>query len=86
MLYLWIFGNNIEDALGHVKFLLFYLMCGVLAAGAHVIRQFARACGHCVSHSGRERRDSGGAGSVYRAVPEVTGQHADDAWLVVGDG
>ncbi|NEP17042.1 MAG: rhomboid family intramembrane serine protease [Leptolyngbya sp. SIO4C1] len=31
MLYLWIFGNNIEDQLGHVKFLVFYLACGVLA-------------------------------------------------------
>jgi membrane associated rhomboid family serine protease len=37
MLYLWIFGNNIEDALGHLKFLLFYLGCGVLAAFAHII-------------------------------------------------
>jgi len=32
MLYLWIFGNNIEDAMGHVRFLLFYLLCGVAAA------------------------------------------------------
>ncbi|WP_119458760.1 rhomboid family intramembrane serine protease [Rhodospirillaceae bacterium SYSU D60014] len=32
MLYLWIFGNNVEDAMGHVKFLLFYLLCGVIAA------------------------------------------------------
>jgi len=32
MLYLWIFGNNVEDAMGHVKFLLFYLACGVCAA------------------------------------------------------
>jgi membrane associated rhomboid family serine protease len=31
MLFLWIFGNNVEDQLGHVKFLLFYLACGVLA-------------------------------------------------------
>ena len=31
MLYLWIFGNNIEDQLGHVKFIVFYLVCGVLA-------------------------------------------------------
>jgi membrane associated rhomboid family serine protease len=31
MLYLWIFGNNVEDELGHGKFLLFYLACGVLA-------------------------------------------------------
>jgi membrane associated rhomboid family serine protease len=32
MLYLWIFGNNIEDAMGHVRFLAFYLLCGVAAA------------------------------------------------------
>lgn len=31
MLFLWIFGNNIEDKLGHFKFLFFYLACGVLA-------------------------------------------------------
>lgn len=35
MLYLWIFGNNVEDALGHVKFLIFYLLCGTLAALTH---------------------------------------------------
>jgi len=32
MLYLWIFGNNIEDACGHGRFLAFYLLCGVAAA------------------------------------------------------
>ncbi|PSF39516.1 rhomboid family intramembrane serine protease [Aphanothece hegewaldii CCALA 016] len=32
MLFLWIFGNNVEDRLGHVKFLVFYLSCGILAA------------------------------------------------------
>jgi membrane associated rhomboid family serine protease len=32
MLYLWIFGNNIEDALGHVGFVLFYVACGAAAA------------------------------------------------------
>jgi membrane associated rhomboid family serine protease len=32
MLYLWIFGDNIEDRLGHFKFLLFYLGCGAVAA------------------------------------------------------
>lgn len=31
MLYLWIFGNNLEEELGHVKFLFFYLICGALA-------------------------------------------------------
>ncbi len=32
MLYLWIFGNNIEDAMGHTRFILFYFVCGVAAA------------------------------------------------------
>lgn len=32
MLFLWVFGNNIEDKLGHVKYLVFYLSCGALAA------------------------------------------------------
>lgn len=32
MLFLWIFGNNIEDKLGHIKYLIFYITCGVLAA------------------------------------------------------
>ena len=34
MLYLWIFGNNVEDAMGHVKFAIFYVACGVAAAMA----------------------------------------------------
>lgn len=32
MLYLWVFGNNIEDRMGHFKYLIFYLTCGALAA------------------------------------------------------
>lgn len=32
MLFLWVFGNNIEDRLGHFKYLIFYLACGALAA------------------------------------------------------
>ncbi len=35
MLYLWIFGNNIEDVMGHAKFVVFYLLCGILAALSH---------------------------------------------------
>lgn len=36
MLYLWVFGDNVEDSLGHARFLLFYLVCGVAAALAQV--------------------------------------------------
>ncbi|HEX8619300.1 MAG TPA: rhomboid family intramembrane serine protease [Thermoanaerobaculia bacterium] len=35
MLYLWIFGDNVEDRLGHGKYLIFYLACGFLATYAH---------------------------------------------------
>ncbi|BAZ43954.1 rhomboid family protein [Chondrocystis sp. NIES-4102] len=35
MLFLWTFGDNIEHDLGHVKFLLFYLICGILAGLSH---------------------------------------------------
>jgi membrane associated rhomboid family serine protease len=37
MLYLWIFGDNLEHALGHIRYFIFYLVCGVLASLAHVI-------------------------------------------------
>ena len=37
MLYLWIFGNNIEEAMGHTRFTLFYFVCGIGAALAMVI-------------------------------------------------
>ena len=37
MWFLWIFGNNIEDAMGHVRFVIFYLLCGVAAVFAQVL-------------------------------------------------
>jgi membrane associated rhomboid family serine protease len=37
MLYLWIFGDNVEDAMGHVRYLLFYLAGGVVASLAHIL-------------------------------------------------
>lgn len=37
MLYLWIFGDNVEDRLGHAKFLIFYLLCGLVATFAQVL-------------------------------------------------
>ncbi|HXC69184.1 MAG TPA: rhomboid family intramembrane serine protease [Pyrinomonadaceae bacterium] len=43
MLFLWIFGDQIEDRLGHIKYLIFYLVCGVLASLAHVFATAAFA-------------------------------------------
>ena len=36
MWFLWIFGNNIEEAMGHARYLAFYLICGVLASASHI--------------------------------------------------
>jgi len=40
MLYLWIFGNNIEDVLGKFRFILFYFTCGALAALSHIATDY----------------------------------------------
>ena len=37
MLFLWVFGDNIEDILGHGKYLVFYLMCGLIAGLSQVV-------------------------------------------------
>lgn len=37
--FLWVFGNNIEDSMGPGRFLAFYLLCGLIAAGTHVLAQ-----------------------------------------------
>ncbi len=43
MLFLWIFGDNIEDRLGHIRYLIFYLLCGIIASLAHVFTTAAFA-------------------------------------------
>ena len=37
MLFLWVFGDNVEDAMGHVKFLIFFLLCGIAGGLAYAI-------------------------------------------------
>jgi rhomboid family protein len=37
MLYLWIFGNNVEDVMGHVRFVLFYVLCGLTASLTQIV-------------------------------------------------
>src|SRR5260370_13101963 len=45
MLFLWIFGDNIEDRLGHLRYAVFYLVCGILAGLSHVFATVAFAGG-----------------------------------------
>ena len=37
MLFLWVFGDNVEDAMGHVRYLVFYLLCGIGAIGLYTL-------------------------------------------------
>src|SRR3984893_15032159 len=39
MWYLWIFGDNVEDSLGHGRFIVFYLLCGIVAAFGQILIQ-----------------------------------------------
>ena len=41
MLYLWIFGDNVEDRMGHLRFVIFYLLCGAVAALAQALPEAA---------------------------------------------
>ncbi len=43
MLFLWIFGDNVEDRMGHLRYLVFYFVCGVLSSLAHVYSTVAFA-------------------------------------------
>lgn len=67
MLYLWIFGNNVEDRLGHVKFLLFYLLCGVIAG----LAQWFFAPGSEVPSLGASGAIAGVMGAYIFRFPDV---------------
>ena len=41
--FLWIFGNNVEDSMGHVRFIVFYIVCGLAAAAAQILADPASA-------------------------------------------
>lgn len=69
MLYLWIFGDNIEDALGHLKYLLFYLLCGVLAGLSHVFSTAIFGQNLLVPSLGASGAISGMLGAYLRLFP-----------------
>ena len=67
MLFLWIFGNNIEEELGRVKFLIFYLSCGVLEA----LSQYALATGSAIPSLGASGAIAGVMGAYILKFPNV---------------
>ena len=66
MLYLWIFGDNVEDRFGHIKFTIFYLLCGLLATFA----QLAFSVGSDVPNLGASGAIAGVLGAYILLFPK----------------
>lgn len=64
---LWIFGDNVEDRLGHIRYLLFYLLCGIAAAAA----QLAAAWGSPVPVIGASGAIAGVMGAYFLLYPRA---------------
>jgi membrane associated rhomboid family serine protease len=69
MLYLWIFGNNIENALGHLRYLAFYLVTGLLASLAHVFATVATGGNMLIPSLGASGAISGVLGGYILLFP-----------------
>jgi rhomboid family protein len=68
MLYLWIFGDNVEDRFGHIKFIIFYLLCGLAATFA----QLAFSLGSNVPNLGASGAIAGVLGAYILLFPQGT--------------
>jgi membrane associated rhomboid family serine protease len=66
MLYLWIFGDNVEDRFGHLKFILFYLICGLAATFA----QLAFSIGSDIPNLGASGAIAGVLGAYILLFPQ----------------
>jgi len=91
MLYLWIFGDNIENVLGHRRYLVFYVVCGVLASLAHVFTTVATQGNTLVPSLGASGAISGVLGGYMllfpgRRVRMLMGMGTVDmpAWVSIG--
>ncbi|HEY1250992.1 MAG TPA: rhomboid family intramembrane serine protease [Thermoanaerobaculia bacterium] len=70
MLYLWIFGDNVEDAMGHLRYLIFYLLTGVLASLSHVLVTAALGANPLIPSLGASGAISGVLGGYIVLYPQ----------------
>ena len=69
MLYLWIFGDNLENTMGHVKYFVFYLLCGIVAGLAHVFTTQAIGANPYIPSLGASGAISGVMGGYILLYP-----------------
>ena len=74
MLFLWIFGNNVEDALGHIRFLVWYIAAGIAAAGLQtfVTLAFTDAAGASIPNVGASGAIAGVLGAYFVLLPTAS--------------
>ncbi|MBN2034620.1 MAG: rhomboid family intramembrane serine protease [Deltaproteobacteria bacterium] len=70
MLYLYVFGDNIENLLGHARYLVFYLVCGVLASLAHVSTSAVSGVSLLIPSLGASGAISGVLGAYFLLFPK----------------
>ena len=68
MYFLWLFGDNVESRLGHFRYLLFYLLCGIIACGTHLYFNY----GSYVPSVGASGAISGILGAYFVLFPGAT--------------
>jgi membrane associated rhomboid family serine protease len=69
MLYLHIFGDNLENLMGHLRYLIFYLTCGILASLAHVFTSAALGANLLIPSLGASGAISGVLGGYFLLFP-----------------
>ena len=69
MLYLWVFGDNLENTLGHARYFFFYLLCGIIASLTHVISVFILDDNHLIPSLGASGAISGIMGGYLLLFP-----------------
>lgn len=79
MLYLWIFGDNVEDRLGHRRYLLFYLLCGTLAA----LTQVALSPSSTAPMVGASGAIAGVLGAYFFLYPKARITTAVPIWIFI---
>jgi membrane associated rhomboid family serine protease len=74
MLFLWIFGNNVEDAFGHIRFLVWYIAAGIAAAGVQtfVTLTFTDAAGASIPNVGASGAIAGVLGAYFVLLPTAS--------------
>jgi membrane associated rhomboid family serine protease len=69
MLYLWVFGDNLEDRMGHLRYFFFYLLCGVIASLSHVFTDYIFGENHLIPSLGASGAISGIMGGYLLLFP-----------------